>query len=243
MKTKEPKKSKNVLKELYQTENGKTLFFFCFYAIFFLIVIILVRTSHNNPQKQQPKEIKKEVTYSYKLDLLEAENYHYKYLATIGENVFLYEGDRYQAKELFTVTSYNIINNYYRDGDLFIKQENALWEIADNPYLLNQFYEVEAIKEILKVAQFVAKKEYKNGTVELEFEISSANLTKLISDQEKEIPEDINKIVIRLDKNKNIEYIEYDLTNYYSKETQIQTKAILELSYSNFGKVKEIEKP
>lgn len=246
MQEKEPKsekKKKITLKELYATEKGRALLFFGFYFVFFFVVILLLRTSRSATNEENKKTYDMKVTYSYQLELLKQENYHYKYLTTVGENVFLYEGDRYDQKESFTVTGNGSVMNYFRDGDLFIKQENGLWNMADNPYLLPEFYEIDKIQAILEKAKFVSKTQYENGESELKFAISSEKLQELLTGQEINLPTDTNEILLKLDSSKNVVAMEYDLTSYETNQFKIPTKAEIELTFSNFGKIKKIERP
>lgn len=241
------KKRKNkvieAIKNLSSTERGRAVLFFGFYLIFFFVVIVLVRTSHNAPTRTN-ETIQKTVSYSYNLERLEKRNYHFKYLSTIGEDIILYEGDRFQTKEFFQVMTNALVNYYYRDGELFIKQENTSWVVSDTPYVLDAFYDVDMIGQILEKAEFIAKTEYNNTKLELQFRISTKELIKLFKLQD--IPiinEEQNEIVLELDQDKNIERIEYDLTNFYTTAYQVPKKVFIEMTYSNFGKVKEIEKP
>lgn len=244
---KSPKQSKINWKDLFASERGKSLLFFGFYAIFFFVVIILVRTSHSTSShvSNKEKQYKIEVSYEYKLDQLENKNYHYKYLTTIDSSVVLYEGNRTNSKELFSVTTSGTTMNYFRDGDLFIKQEGMNWLVADTPYAMGEFYDIENISRILSEAQFISKTEYKDGSRELKFSITTSKLVKLLTNQMTNTEEDYNEIIIKIDSDKNVYGVEYDLTNYctYSYQRKEPMKAILELSYSEFGKIKEIEKP
>lgn len=241
------KKSKNkvleTIKMLSSSERGRAFLFFGFYIVFFFVVILLVRASHNAPVREP--QIKKEVTYSYRLENLEKKNYHYKYLSTIGEDVFLYEGDRLENKELFQVTTAGNVDHYYRDGELFIKNENNTWIVSDTPYLLQDFYEVENIKKILEEAEFIAKTEYKNKNLELKFSISTKALIKCLMKERNPstLEEGTNEIVLTLDGEKNVKRIEYDLTEFYQTVYQLPKKVFLELTYSNEGLIKEIERP
>jgi len=241
------KKSKNkvleTIKMLSGSERGRAFLFFGFYIVFFFVVILLVRASHNAPVREP--QIKKEVTYSYRLENLEKKNYHYKYLSTIGEDVFLYEGDRLENKELFQVTTAGNVDHYYRDGELFIKNENNTWIVSDTPYLLQDFYEVENIKKILEEAEFIAKTEYKNKNIELKFSISTKALIKCLMKERNPstLEEGTNEIVLTLDGEKNVKRIEYDLTEFYQTVYQLPKKVFLELTYSNEGLIKEIERP
>lgn len=245
MNEKKPKKNSNHKvnwKDLFATEKGRALLFFCFYAIFFFVVIILIRISHNNMPKKE-REYKIEVSYDYKLDQLESKNYHYKYLATIGNNIALYEGNCENSKELFSIITNGIIMNYYRDGDLFIKQESNSWSIADNPYALAEFYEIETLAKLLEASKFISKTDFQTGNHELKFSITTKKLLEILAKQDVNIPDDYNEIVLKTDDNKNVYALEYDLTNYYSYCQQMPINATLEFSYSEFGKIKGIEKP
>lgn len=242
-KEKKAKKAKGIIKELYSTEKGRSLLFFGFYIIFFIVVAILMRSMHDvTSTSNHKKELKTEVTYRYQLEKLQAANYHYKYLSTIGEAISLFEGDRNASKELFTMTSNGITSKYFRDGELFIKEEEGIWIASNTPYLLEDFYEVDQIEEILNQASFISKTEYERGGSSLNFKISNAKLIKII--EKKEVVEtEQNEIILTLDKEKNIEKIEYNLTAYGTYLTKKVTPVKIEITYSNFGEIKEIEKP
>lgn len=242
-KEKKAKKSKGIIKELYSTEKGRSLLFFGFYIIFFVAVAILMRSMHEVAStNNNNKELKTEVTYRYHLEKIQAENYHYKYLSTVGDNVSLFEGDRSETKELFTMTTNGTISKYFRDGELFVKEAEGVWVASDTPYLLEEFYEVDTIEEILNQANFISKTEYERGGGSLTFKISNAKLIKIIEKKEA-LETEQNEIILNLDKDKNIEKIEYNLTAYGTYLMKTITPVKMEITYSNFGEIKEIEKP
>ncbi len=245
VKNKKKSKVREYLSLLWSTEKGRAFLFFSFYALFFIFVIAFVRTSHSSltTSKENEKETPKELPYSYQLSLLEKENYHYRYLVTMGEDVSLYEGDKMGKKELFTVTHLALSTSYYRDGDLFVKNSNHLWTVADNPYLFHEFYSISTIDEILKKAKFSSRTEYSNGEYELKFTISTKLLYQVLTGEDIIDGDAFNEIILLLDQNYNVVSIRYDLTNYYTYLQKVPQKLLLELSYFQFGEISEIVKP
>lgn len=241
-KEKKDKKSKGIIKELYNTEKGRSLLFFGFYIVFFVAIAILMRSMHEVASTNNNKELKTEVTYRYHLEKMKEENYHYKYLSTLGDSISLFEGDRNASKELFTMTTNGMISKYFRDGELFITEKEGSWIACDSPYLLEKFYEVDTIEDILDQATFISKTEYERGGSSLAFKISNKKLIKIIEKKET-LEEEQNEIIVILDKNKNIEKIEYNLTAYGTYLAKVITPVKIEITYSNFGEIKEIEKP
>jgi len=241
-KQKKTSKAKEIIKILYQSEKGRALLFFGFYLLFFVLVGIMLRTTHQMVPEEKKEPIEK-VDYTYKLDQLEKKNYHYQYLVTFGEDVYFYEGDCNHSKELFTVTSKDKKEIYFRDGAIFIKAEDSNWIVAEDPYILSGVYDITVLKQILAEAKFLSKTEYDSGKSEVKFSISSTNLHKILTSQTVDTLEDKNEIILYLDKNKNIEKLEYNLTSYVTALNQMPKNTIIEISYSNFGGVKEIEKP
>lgn len=247
--TKNKKKSKflEFFSVLWSSERGRALLFFCFYALFFIFVASFVRTSHHVassfPKDEYNQSKQKDNSYSYHFTLIEKENYHFRYLVTVGEDVSLYEGDRLDKKELFTTSHNFLVTSYYRDGDLFVKKQNDLWISSDNPYLFSEFYSVSTIQKVLKQASLSSRTEYSSGEYELKFTISTKLLLKVLTGEDIMLSDDLNEVVLLLDHTQNVVSVRYDLTNYYTYIQKIPQKLHLEFQYSKFGDILEIAKP
>ncbi len=238
---KEEKSSK--YREFFQTERGKAVLFFAFYVIFFIVIAILFRTSRPDSHlKTEKEQLLNEVNYQYKLDLLENENYHYKYLITIGTNISLYEGDHLKNQEMFQMIGKDASKRYFREGSLFVEEVNGQWIQTENPYQLKEFYDVEKIKTLLEKATFVSKTEYQNGKNELKFSLTTEEIKNIFKENFIGNSSE-NEIIVRLDENKNIVGLLYNIENYYLQKEKVDTDVHIEITYTNFGKIKEIEGP
>jgi len=230
-------KKENKVKEFLGTPQGKPALFFGFYFIFFLVLIILVRT--NSSSNNSVINTDSSVDLPFSLTKIENGNYHFSYSFNIDSNVYLYEGDKSDYKELF---SFNNIK-YYRSDSIFLSNVDNKWIKVDNPYILSDFIDINNISSILKNSTYVSKTDYDSGMVVYDYRVSTPTLVKILNNDYIDLDDAVNEIIVKVDENNDVSTIIFNFSSYglYSKIAFDQLD--IELNYSNYGNVNDISDP
>lgn len=217
-----------------KTPRGRAALFFGIYIIFFAILAILVRTGDFYNEDNKHKKKKK---LPFSINKIEKGNYHFKYMYELDNKKDVFEGDRYKDRELFTYNS----TKYYKDEDNFLVYKSNLWVKSDNPYILKEFIDTNNIYNIGLKASYISKTEYESGMRVYSYKISTTTLIKLLDKQDIDLDDPVNEIIFKTDENNEVNNIKYDLSSYCKYKKTSKKNCKLELEYTNFGKIKEIE--
>lgn len=226
------------LKELNKTGKGKAILFFAFYAVFFLIVIFLFRFSSKTPlARSEDYELGTErITFNV-YNILK-NNYIYGYTVTLDGVKYEYYGQKYDNTEMFETNG----KQYYRDGnDFYVK--NTLWIKDMNPYLFPDFFEINKISKLMEVATYQSKTSYEDGKIAYNFLISSNSINQILRNIDSDFFEEPNTVTIGVDKEKNVNKIEFSLDSYCSLNKLCKNTLKIEIEYDMFGEVTKIENP
>ncbi|MBE6157900.1 MAG: hypothetical protein E7160_03810 [Firmicutes bacterium] len=227
---------KSIIKFI-KTPRGKAFLFFGFYLVFFFVLGVMFRTSAVNDSYDN-EEIKKS-NFPFLLGQIENNNYHFKYSYDFDGKVNAYEGDKFSKKELFSFKGLN----YYRNDDIFLINNSNVWVKCDNPYYAYQFIDISSIKKMIKKATYISKTDYESGMKVYSYQVSTATLVKLVDNIDIDLDDKPNEIILKTDKDNNVNDIKFDLTSYFKYKKVSNIKAEIELLYTNFGEVKELNDP
>ena len=237
------KKKKSFLSFGSEKESTKEqrLVFFGFYAVFFIIVAFMIlggRTTLNN-QNNNGVSPEEEEEYTG----LVAPNYNYEYKIEIDDNTYIYSGKRLYSKDLFTYGENDKKSSYYKEKDTYYKLVDKKWIEDENPYIYEEFLDIDSIDYLFANADDVGVQNNKNMRI-YSYEITSSMLSDTLDATFLADGENKNTFVVYLNtKTKRIEKIELDLSDY-GIQKQIATKKFkFTLQYSNFNKIKEIKSP
>ncbi len=228
----------NFIKETKNNPQKKAIFMLIMMFLFFAFVIISLRLSQSSIVKfdDYTEENNK---YDFNLSKIEKDNYHFMYSINIDNNIVTYEGDKNREKELFNM---NNIDNYYRYGQLYLKNINGVWSTIDNPYTYEEFKDINIIKEILDNSSFESKTQYKDDNKIYNYDISTTSIVKILEKKDIDIDDLPNKIVLTTDSNNNVIEINYDLSSYFVYKS-LGNISNISIKYSKFGEIDEIEDP
>ena len=241
---KKKSKFKSIVKfilDLRKTEKGKAILFLGFYFVFFLVLIIFIRVSTNN-YKGPVYNLYSEESKMYTYDKILAENYNYTYTITIDNNVYVYNGQKYNDMELFEFND----NNYFFDGvDYYlIDYINNMFTKVDNPNQLSDFTTFLRLGEVIEDATYISKTEFGDGKILFNYLISSNSIIRVLDDIDTDIDEIPNLVVFNTrGNNLHIDSIDLDLTSYGKYKGICFNNLKINISYYNFGEVSEIVSP
>ena len=226
--------------EYVKDPKNKPVLFFGFYFFFFLVLAILFIISPHNKNVETTRKTPKEEHY-YNLGKIEDANYHFKYTYNINNNITSFEGDRNGVRQLFTRTYGDTFNNFYGYRNLFMMENNHVWEKCDNPYVLSELFDVSVIREILEKATFMSKTEFQNKRYSYNYNISTTTLEKIINNNSIDLDDVPNEVTITMDDDYYVYKIEYNLSSFYKYKDPSSNGFSLKLEFSDFGNIKEIE--
>ena len=226
------KKFIELIKELRKTPRGRGLLFFAFYFVVFAVLIIIIKLNDGNVYTE--KDYEPGVAYSFNTSYIEKNNYHFEYIITKDNTKHLYVGDKYNDTELFTYNN----KEYYYDGTKYYIDDKEV----SNPYLYPEFVDFTNIKSLLKVAKYDSKTSYESGTTKYNFLLSSNTINSLINKKETDIDEEPNSISVSTNTNNIANEISYHLDSYCDYDKSCKNKLEINLTYSKFGEIEEINK-
>lgn len=229
-----------VVKELRKTNQGRAILFFGFYAIFFIVVLFLIKFCRGNPISNM--EINVNQKYYLNTSAIENNNYHFNYTVIIDSGSYVYDGDRSNDKELFTITTNTGVDSYYCSNSNCLKKVNNIYIKSDDPFILSYFLEGSNVSTLSDKATYVSSTNNADNSRNYKFEISTTSLVKIVNGQIIDIADATNTISAATDTEGNINDIEYGISSY-TKYLNTSSNTTISLKYSNFGKIKEISKP
>lgn len=229
------KKNKKKKIETEDYSQQKAWLFLIAYFIFFTAVIISIRSNNsNNSTKEKEKE------FVFNFERIEKGNYTFQYQLLMDNNQVIYEGKRNKEKSLFTKNSNGIIENYFESSDLYVKQVNNLWIKEVNPYPIPKLIDMDYLKGILQKATYDSKTNYSNKSQMYTYQISTTTLMESYENKQIDIADQVNKISISFDSNKDVEKIEYDFTPYAQYNKIATTTYRFTMTFDNFSDVEEL---
>ncbi len=220
------------IKSLRNTERGKAILFFAFYAIFFFVIFLMARFG-NHPQSILDTELKRDEKYS--INSILGDNYNYTYSVIIDNNEYIYMGSKNDSVESFTYKG----DTYYRNGVNFFTYKNGLWIKVDNPYVYEKFLNIYDLQKIIVDGTLISD----SNKLSAKYLISTASIVKADEGINIDIEEVPNSMIQYANKSGKINKIELDLTSYGKYKKICSTKFVVVLNYSDFGEVGEITNP
>lgn len=230
------KKIVSTIKELRKTEKGKAILFFGFYFFFFLFIAIVARI---NPRYSTPASVNNNKFNNLSFSLIEQANYNFNYSVNVDGVIYNYVGNRNNSDELFTVNSVN----YYKNGDNYYTNASGIWLKTENPYVFEDFLEIDRINNIFEDATFISKTEYETGEVTYSYKILSASIVNKLEGIDIDIEEVPNEIIFSTNSSGEVNKIEIVLNSYGKYKKLCNNTFNITLNYSDFGKVSEIVNP
>lgn len=223
--------------EIKQKKNGKAILFFGFYLVFFLILFISLKFSNKRPLSA-PEDYEKGNRYKFYINDIVDGNYHYNYVTVLDGVRYEYSGERNKKEELFRFNS----KEYYKnDGNYFVNE--GLWIKSDNPFVYQEFLDVDNIVEMIGLAAYESNTNYEDGRQSYKFLISSNTLNQKLHNIESDFMEEPNQLFIMTDANKNVTEISLKLDSYCTMNKLCKGTLEINLTYDKFGDIEDIESP
>lgn len=233
---KKSNESRDKVMAFLKTPRGKAVLFFGIYFIFFIGLAIFSRVAGTGNSITPQLSVS---PYTYSLEQVANHNYHYQYQYLIDGSTITFEGDRNNNKSLFS----DGIVSYYQKDDLFMKSQDGLWIKCDNPYIFPLLLDDSVLNTIISSATYVSKTELATGEEEINLQITTTTLVKILDGLDVDLDDPVNTIQLKKDSSGEVVEVRYDFTSYALYHGRCSSSFQLILSYSNFGNVKEIQDP
>lgn len=233
---KKSNESRDKVMAFLKTPRGKAVLFFGIYFIFFIGLAIFSRVAGTGNSITPQLSVS---PYTYSLEQVANHNYHYQYQYLIDGSTITFEGDRNNNKSLFS----DGVISYYQKDDLFMKSQDGLWIKCDNPYIFPLLLDDSVLNTIISSATYVSKTELATGEEEINLQITTTTLVKILDGLDVDLDDPINTIQLKKDSSGEVVEVRYDFTSYALYHGRCSSPFQLILSYSNFGNVKEIQDP
>lgn len=233
---KKSNESRDKVMVFLKTPRGKAVLFFGIYFIFFIGLAIFSRVAGTGNSITPQLSVS---PYTYSLEQIANHNYHYQYQYLIDGSTITFEGDRNNNKSLFS----DGVISYYQKDDLFMKSQDGLWIKCDNPYIFPLLLDDSVLNTIISSATYVSKTELATGEEEINLQITTTTLVKILDGLDVDLDDPINTIQLKKDSSGEVVEVRYDFTSYALYHGRCSSSFQLILSYSNFGNVKEIQDP
>lgn len=233
---KKSNESRDKVMAFLKTPRGKAVLFFGIYFIFFIGLAIFSRVAGTGNSITPQLSVS---PYTYSLEQIANHNYHYQYQYLIDGSTITFEGDRNNNKSLFS----DGVISYYQKDDLFMKSQDGLWIKCDNPYIFPLLIDDSVLNTIISSATYVSKTELATGEEEINLQITTTTLVKILDGLDVDLDDPVNTIQLKKDSSGEVVEVRYDFTSYALYHGRCSSSFQLILSYSNFGNVKEIQDP
>lgn len=233
---KKSNESRDKVMVFLKTPRGKAVLFFGIYFIFFIGLAIFSRVAGTGNSITPQLSVS---PYTYSLEQIANHNYHYQYQYLIDGSTITFEGDRNNNKSLFS----DGVISYYQKDDLFMKSQDGLWIKCDNPYIFPLLLDDSVLNTIISSATYVSKTELATGEEEINLQITTTTLVKILDGLDVDLDDPVNTIQLKKDSSGEVVEVRYDFTSYALYHGRCSSSFQLILSYSNFGNVKEIQDP
>ena len=222
------------------TPRGRGILFFGAYIVFFIAIAILARTGGTSNGVSGGKVYETGSPLQFSLAGIESNNFKFTYHLEIDGVGSTITGVRTGTKEKATCTA---LNEYYMENNTYFVNNNGVWIKTSSPYAYKEFYDVEIIGSLIENASYVSKTEYESGNDVYTFKISSASISKILTDTDLDIEEIPNEILVGVDEGNYVNEVKFTLDSYCKVKGICMNSMRIVLNYDNFGEVEEIASP
>ena len=240
---KQKKKNKYIefIKELYKSKRGRALLFFLFYIIFFVIIISMIRSNYNESPNYDEK--KSNINVEYKLDGIEKGNYHFTREENINGEITNFTGDKSNNRIEGVMTNNNTFYNYFIYDSINLIKTTDKYEITNELYHFNNITDDKTIKNIINKSTLISKTEYETGNISYNYEVTTNTIDSILNNTNIDIDMPTNKITLEANEEDEVIKITYDLSSYATYINNTPMTMSININYSNFGEIEDIEIP
>lgn len=242
MSKKEDKNKVNILiNDLKNNSQHKAWVFLAFYFIFFFFLILAIR-SNSNSKNINNVNININANKYFSMETIKNNNYHFKYIVNSDGNETIYDGDRNNLKEKFTKTRNSLVEKYYQENNIYLKQINSNWINTNDPYEIITFRNIDDLNKIINSSTFISKTMLNDNSNIYDYQISTTTLYKILDFTDIDLDDLPNIIKVTTDSNNELVKLELNMSSYFKYKNMCNNSLNIVMEYSNFGKINDIIK-
>ncbi len=217
------------IKEIFTNRQYRSIAILIFYAILFTVIIIGIRMPSGKVDSDG-----NHVTNLDGYKLIDNKNFSYKYTVIIDEDIFYYEGKKYDDKELLKITKDEESKEYYFNKDnIYIKENDNYVITSTKPYILFDFFDTDILDEMILRSVVLDEENYK-------YKVDNQRIYDVLSINTTQVDSGDNYIYLTY-RNDNITGITFDFSNYAKMMRENYNKIIISLEYYDFNLIDDFE--
>lgn len=228
---KKTKKEKFNIKELYTNRQYRSIIILIFYVVLFAVLIVNLRSEKSGSPSNNEFN-----NYIKGFQLIEKNNFSYKYVVQTDNETFTFEGKKYKNEDMFSLSSdgSDKTNDYFvRGNDVYIKENNKYVLSYTKPIVVFDFLNTKLVNELISRATAIEG-------VSNKYEISNQSLYDVLSDDNIRVQDGKNYITLYY-RNSNITKIEFDLSNYSVMLGEKYKELKITLEYYDFDLIEKFD--
>lgn len=220
------------LKKLRKTPRGRAAIFFAVSFLFFLFIAIYARVVGPRAIENMYNSVSIEDTLFGEL-----KNYTYEITINVDGKTTVINGKISDEIEMFT---YNNINYYVVENRVYSLKDGQL-TITTNPNPYYMITNTNIIKKIINSSYLDSSTTYHDESVVYNYLMDTNKLNEIISKKNTDIESKMNKLVIKVNKDKLIDNINYELLDYCKNNNMCKKNMNIIMKFSNIGSTEKIE--
>lgn len=220
------------------------------YGIFMLILVVVIRMSGSdlsyqdgtNSMTPTPTPVDTSIP-NVDIDDNDADadvtdsndiNYSYSYTVTYNGVSEVYLGKKIDAKEKFTLIKDGVTTDYAILSDNYLKLENGIYHITENP---SNFFKYCDVEKILLLTENEISIESNNST---KYNVSNADISRYFNDKISIDNEQTNLVQLNFIDD-NLKNIDLDFSNYLSSVNGETVTLTIHMEFVDVGTTEDFE--
>lgn len=219
------------VKELFINRQYRSIIILAFYAILFTVLIIGIRSPKNTVEKNENGT---SISSLSGYELIDNKNFSYKYTIKVDDETFIYEGKKYNDKELVVISKDEESREYYIVGDkTYIKENNKYSLSLSKPIIIFDFFNTNVLDEVIIRGILINEDNH-------EYKIDNQDLYDVLNTDNTKVEKGDNFATLSY-RNSYITGITFDLSNYSKVIGENYNKVIISLEYSDFNLIDDFK--
>lgn len=215
-------------KELFTNKQYRSIIILIFYAILFTVLIVIIRNPRGNLNTSGGTTITNVDGY----ELIDNKNFGYKYTVLVDDEEYIYEGEKFGDKELFTLSKGEVSREYYIEKDnIYVKEKDIYQRAMEKPIIVFDFFNTDILDQLITRGILVDEEAKR-------YRIDSQNLYDVLNDDTVKVETSENYITLNY-RNSNITRIVFELDNYAKIIGENYDKVIISLDYYDFNLIED----
>jgi hypothetical protein len=218
------KEKKFQFRELFTNKQYRSIAILIFYAVLFAILIVMLRM----PSSGTDLENGTHVTKVKGFELINNNNFSYKYTVMVDDERYIFEGKKFEDKDMLTLIKDDEKREYYLENNkYYVKENDKFVSIIEKPFLIFDFFNTDVLDMLITRSILVDE-------VANRYRIDNQDLYDVLSPDNSKVDSGENYITLNY-RNSNITRIVFELDNYSKTIGENYSKVIITLEYFDFN--------